>query len=807
MLIPSRKRLSLERLEDRLAPAVINVVSTADNSNPVVTAGHAGTAADPFLAPSLRSALSFVNSATDGSNNVINLTVAGAYKITLAGTAGETDNAAGEFSILPSGTNGSSLTIQNTSGGTAPVDANHLNRVFDINPNNLATSPKFSVTMIGFTITGGDAFDAANPDGATSSGGAIRDQNNVSLTLTNMVLTGNVASADGGGVSMENAPASTPWTLTLNNTVISDNHAGDAGGGVETDGTGTVVITGGQLLDNTCLNQGAAVWLDAIAAGSASLSMTNVLVTGNAAQNGPTGAIGNAGSGAVTITDCTVENNSSGTTGGGFGDENNLGTLTVTRSVFLDNSAAGSGGAIEEGGPSTTITSSSIQDNSGGLGGGLFVAGTTLTMTNCTIAGNTAGVGPGGLEVQTSGTGASASTITSTTITGNSALNNSGANGGGIEAPAAFTGTLTLLDDTINGNYATSGGGIFWDGTTGTIALENTLVAGNFAGTGPDANNPAGTFTDMGGNLIGVSGAGSGNTGFTASNTLTGTVAAPLDPKLGPLQNNGSPTIGGPVPTTLLTEVPLPGSPAIGKGIRAGPGQPVPYTDERGYLFATNAAGKPTIGAVEVLTPQERFVQALYYDEFGGRVGDKEELDGWVQVLNAAGQQAVASGIVNSFEARFHVARGWYLTYLGRSPSGIEASGWANLLGIQSEEQVLSEFLSSDEFFNRAQTLGFGGTPSQNYVQALYDLLLGRTGSAAEVAGWVNALSALGRAGVVLGFLQSGEYRTITVTGYYHDLLHRLPSAAEVAAWVFSALDTRTIRVSFEASPEFFSNG
>jgi hypothetical protein len=77
-------------LEDRWAPAVINVISLADNNNPVITAGHAGTAADPFQAPSLRSAVTFANA--NPGDNTIQLTQSGTYKLTLAGTPGETDN-------------------------------------------------------------------------------------------------------------------------------------------------------------------------------------------------------------------------------------------------------------------------------------------------------------------------------------------------------------------------------------------------------------------------------------------------------------------------------------------------------------------------------------------------------------------------------------------------------------------------------------------------------------------------------------------------------------------------------------------
>ena len=130
--------------------------------------------------------------------------------------------------------------------------------MFDINPaatNNPAT--KFAVTFDGFTIQNGYASDAANPDGPNASGGGIRDQGNTSLTLTTVTLTGNTATADGGGVSMENT-VSTPWKLILNNSTITNNHAGDAGGGIDTDGSGTVDINAGTVIEtNTCANQGA----------------------------------------------------------------------------------------------------------------------------------------------------------------------------------------------------------------------------------------------------------------------------------------------------------------------------------------------------------------------------------------------------------------------------------------------------------------------------------------------------------------------------------------------------------------------
>jgi hypothetical protein len=309
------------------------------------------------------------------------------------------------------------------------------------------------------------------------------------------------------------------------------------------------------------------------------------------------GGIGNAGNGTVTLTNTTVSHNSSAGTGGGFGDVNGQGTLVLVQSEFDHNSAVADGGGIAAGGASTSITSSEIDSNTtGASGGGIFVNGVQLVLQKATIAHNMATASGGGIELQTTGTGTSASTITDATLFDNTVLSNGGgADGGGIDAPSTFTGAVTLLNDTINQNFADFGGGIFWAGTAGSaFKLQNTIVADNNATlAGPDANNPAGAFTDLGGNLIGVAGAGSGNTGFTAATTQTGTAANPLDPRLGPLQYNGGPVVGAFFrPRVLRTEAPLPGSPAIGKGLIAG----APATDERGFPSIVN--GKINVGAV-----------------------------------------------------------------------------------------------------------------------------------------------------------------------------------------------------------------
>jgi hypothetical protein len=592
-------RLAVEMLEDRVVPATFTVNSLADLS---IAAGvNPATGAINGLGNTvtLRSAIDAANHIPGG--NTILLALPGTYKIALPGANTGTD-ASGAFAILPSGGN---LTILNASGGAVTVDGNHLDRVFDINPTfDFANpTPAFTVTMQGFTITGG----VASPgDAAAGSGGGIRDIGNASLTLNNMVVTGNVATADGGGIVMENT-VSTPWKLTVNNSTISNNHAGDAGGGIDTDGSGKVFLNAGTVITgNTCVNQGAGIWLDAIQVGvvfqTANLSVTGTVISANQALNGPGGGIGNAGLGTVTIITSTITNNFSGMMGGGFGDENNQGSLVVVNSLFLNNVAVGDGGAIAESGPTTSITGSLIVGNaSGARGGAVFAAGTTLFVQNSTIANNTAAgdagtsQGGGGIELETTGTGLQASSITNSTITGNRALNSAGVFGGGIDA-FSLGGDLQLLNDTINANFAAVGGGIIWEQITGSISVQNTILAGNISPLGVDALNATRAYTDLGGNLIGV--AGDFNSGFTAASTQTGSLANPLNPRLAPLASNGGPAVGAPGNTQVLqTEALQTGSPAIGQGnpFRA------PAFDERGFMNLVG--GAMNVGAVSAVVP------------------------------------------------------------------------------------------------------------------------------------------------------------------------------------------------------------
>src|SRR5262249_45813675 len=197
-----------------------------------------------------------------------------------------------------------------------------------------------------------------------------------------------------------------------------------------------------------------------------------------------------------------------------------------------------------------TVTGTTVSDNVAivdiNIGGGIGNAGNgVVTIAQSSILGNFV-KGPGGGSGSETGQGTLV--VVNSTFVGNS-------DGGAIFADGPVT---TISNCTITGNISTGfGGGI--EVFVGSFTLNNSIVAGDFAnngapkfgGTDPDISttNVSGT-----GDFVGINSGGLG--ALTASHL--GTAANPLNPLLGPLQNNGGPT---------LTEAPLPGSPVIDAGV------------------------------------------------------------------------------------------------------------------------------------------------------------------------------------------------------------------------------------------------
>jgi hypothetical protein len=336
----------------------------------------------------------------------------------------------------------------------------------------------------------------------------------------------------------------------------------------------------------TLQGQGAATTIVQAAAtpGTASTRVFNVapsvtvtiqaLTIRHGVVRGTHGGGGLLNQGTLTLIDSTVSGNSADVGGGGLA---NKGTLTLTNSTISGNSGTHSsgGGLINYG--TLTLTNSTVSGNSAGNGGGLDNLG-TLTLTNSTVSGNSVtNDGGGGLNSRY-GT----LILTNSTVSGNSA----GYFGGGFHND----GTLTLTNSTISGNSAALGGGGLYNGLVrhpsyrGEIRLTNSIVANNPVGGDCENVNGAVLISD------------GSNLDSDGSCLLTSPTDLPSkDPLLGPLQNNGGPT---------LTHALLPGSPAIDAipwGAH-GCGTTI-ISDQRWQARPQAAGGRCDIGAYEVEVP------------------------------------------------------------------------------------------------------------------------------------------------------------------------------------------------------------
>jgi hypothetical protein len=323
-------------------------------------------------------------------------------------------------------------------------------------------------------------------------------------------------------------------TLTVTNCIISGNSA---------DG---LYNHEGTLTANNCvvsLNSADGLLND-----HAALAITNCIVSGNAffgidnhTFDLPPRSDPDLDEGLVTIDNSII----SGNAGPGV---YNQGNLTILNSTLTGNSGLG--------------------DFGGGIRNGSFKAvASTVAVINSTISENSA-QGGGGISNEYG-----LVSIVNSTISSNSA-----ADGGG--AVFNYAGALQIANSTISGNSAVFGGGIYnVPDQFGAATIETGNTIFDAGASGENIFNDAGTVTSHGYNLSSDDGGGY----LTGPGDQINT-----DPLLGPLQDNGGPT---------LTHAPLPGSPAIGAG---DPNfTPPPLRDQRGPCFHRLFGHRIDIGSVE----------------------------------------------------------------------------------------------------------------------------------------------------------------------------------------------------------------
>ena len=391
------------------------------------------------------------------------------------------------------------VTINNDSGGEVIFDeTGDDNRFFIVDSGA-------SLALDGFTLQNGNA----------ENGGAIFNNRNGTLTISNSTFTGNSANFDGGAIFNDRN-----GTLTISDSTFTDNSADDAGGAIYGTG-GTLTISDSTFTDNSAEVGGA------IRNAVGRQTINNSTFTNNSADFG--GAIFNDINGALTISDSTFTNNSADSGGaifnGGattssedthyenntcFGDITDNGGNTVTNATDCPGTAPGNDDVTistcdfatlqaavadaNDGGGRISVTCTGaiifddeliigdnvvIQNDSGGevifdeMGDDnrfFFVgSGASLVLDGFTLQnGNSASFG--GAILSSGGT----LYIRNSTFTGNSA-------GGGGAIFNDINGTLTISDSTFTGNSAIRDGGAIFNGRNATLIINNSTFTNNSA--------------------------------------------------------------------------------------------------------------------------------------------------------------------------------------------------------------------------------------------------------------------------------------------------------------------------------------
>ena len=355
----------------------------------------------------------------------------------------------------------------------------------------------------------------------------------------------------------------------------------------------------------------------------ATVEISNVTMTNGQADNSGVytpevsgGAIRTYFYNNLTLTNCVLSNNSAPSTappnsayGTGGAIENIGRTLTIQGCQFINNSASNSGGAIYTDGTVggengiLTITDTTFSGNTANRGGAIF-SHSDIVLERCLVTGST------GSAINNSG--GDISVINSTFSA------NQGTYGGAFDNYE----TLSILNSTIKNNTSTYGGGLRLSG--GITQIENSIIAGNSASSsGPDID---GTVISLGHNIIGDI---TDNTGFGSTGDQLS-----VDPLLGPLADNGGPT---------LTHALLTGSPAID----AANTLTAPSVDQRGE---TRPSGTDAdIGAYE--KQPAGTVEGIVYDDLSGDgVRDAGELglEGWTVYIDENSNGILDEGYPNT---------------------------------------------------------------------------------------------------------------------------------------------------------------
>ena len=365
---------------------------------------------------------------------------------------------------------------------------------------------------------------STNGNDLTDGGGAIRSLSHHDVLYRDGTISNNASKQSGGGIySVGN--------VAIENSTVSQNRANQGGG---------IYSVGNVAIENTTVSQNRANQAGGVFA-ARSVSLDGTTVSENfALQGGGVVAMED-----VFVSRSNITANSSQDLAGGITGRD----VRIVASSIIDNRSDRQTGGIRGSGE-VIIDRSTVSGNSGQVGGGIQSGG-DVRLVHATISGN---------EAKTTG--------------------------GGVDA----AGTITANNSTVTNNSAASGGGLAYGHHLNLFA---SIVAQNVAGDNPDLHRRESAFVDsqytIRESLIG----NSSGTPLEPSQqpdpngNLIGSSASPIDPRLGPLQDNGG---------SALTHNLLFGSPALDAVAEPG----VRVIDQRGAGFRRKVGTATDMGAVEL---------------------------------------------------------------------------------------------------------------------------------------------------------------------------------------------------------------
>lgn len=340
---------------------------TVDEPNDPAVDSSCDADDNPSATCSLREAITAANSDTLEDHVII--IPSGTITLALTNVSGDEDlNATGDLDITNTA---STITITGAGSGSTIIDANGIDRIFEVRDNT-------TVTIEDLTIQGGDI--------QSGTGGGIQLLA-ANLTLNGVVVQNNTITSGTAGVGIGTGTTSSKELTIIDSTITGNNSSLVlvAGAGIFFNQTGTLdiqnsTISNNNLTHSTTADNGAGINMQSID----SFSLTNSIIDNNS-TTASGGGIYAADVTDFSILNSTISNNTSGDDGGGIALVN-YGTYTTIGNTTISDNTADNGAGLyvnTTGNTSSQLTlyASTLYANTAQNGGGIFYEDVANFMT------------------------------------------------------------------------------------------------------------------------------------------------------------------------------------------------------------------------------------------------------------------------------------------------------------------------------------------------------------------------------------------------------------------------------------------